>query len=269
MIQWQNEQLTVFESQLFKTTSTVIKLQEAIVIVDPTWLPQEIAAIREHVESIRGKRALYILLTHSDWDHLFGYRAFPEATIIASSNFDKRTDKEAIVAQMEAFDHSYYIDRPYKLTYPQVDITITKDGQSIELGSEHVTFYLAEGHTNDGIFAVFEDAGIWIAGDYLSDVEFPYIYDSSVRYAETMAKAQHIIDTKHVHYCIPGHGLVATTKEEMARRIAQSLAYIEALTQHVLNGTSSDSLIAQYAYPLAMRAFHEENRSLIERELKR
>lgn len=84
MIQYRTEHVTVFQSALFQTTSTVISLDEHIVIVDPNWLPHEVREIQSYVESIRGNKELYLLFTHGDFDHIIGYRAFPDAKTVGS-----------------------------------------------------------------------------------------------------------------------------------------------------------------------------------------
>ena len=47
MIQHQSEHVTVFQSALYQTTSTVIQTKEMVLIVDPNWLPGEVEAIQE------------------------------------------------------------------------------------------------------------------------------------------------------------------------------------------------------------------------------
>ncbi|MEK4284043.1 MULTISPECIES: hypothetical protein [Ureibacillus] len=66
MIQYQDKHLTVFESQLYKTTSTVIQTEDCVIVVDPCLLPSEVDEIREHVVSMKGNRPVYLIITHSD-----------------------------------------------------------------------------------------------------------------------------------------------------------------------------------------------------------
>lgn len=267
MIQFQNENLTIFQSQLFKTTSTVIQTTDCILVVDPTWLPSEVEEIRQYVYEIKGHKPIYFLFTHSDWDHIIGYGAFPEATIIASKAFSEVENKEAILEQIMEFDDQYYIDRPYPITYPNVDIVVRDDGQVLEVGNTKMTFYLANGHTNDGVFAIIEPLGIWVAGDYLSDVEFPYIYDNSEAYRETLVKANFILNLHGVCYLIPGHGNWTDSREQIQQRIDDSLHYIKELRNAIQSGHDSNYLIKNYKYSRGMKACHAENIELITREM--
>jgi hydroxyacylglutathione hydrolase len=49
MILFQQDQLTVFQSALFRTNSAVIEGDSFVLVVDSTWLPQEVEEIRQHV----------------------------------------------------------------------------------------------------------------------------------------------------------------------------------------------------------------------------
>ena len=79
MIHLQKNNLTVFKSVLFQATSAVIIGEESIsILTDPTWLPQEIREIKEYIDEVKDNRQLYIIYTHSDFDHIIGSGAFPE-----------------------------------------------------------------------------------------------------------------------------------------------------------------------------------------------
>ena len=86
--------IRVFTSSIYQTNSTVIKAPNAVFVVDPCWLPHEVMAIRDYVDEIRGNRQIYLIFTHSDYDHIIGYGAFPGAKVIASKAFSRKVDKE-------------------------------------------------------------------------------------------------------------------------------------------------------------------------------
>lgn len=267
MILFRNDTMTVFQSQLFKTTSTVIRTNDCIIVVDPTWLPQEVEDIRLYVNKIKDDRPVYLLFTHSDWDHIIGYGAFPEAKVIASEGFVMCERKPAILDQIHEFDGDYYLDRNYPIIFPKVDIVIKEDGEVLQIGKTTLTFYIANGHTNDGLFTVVEPLGVWLAGDYLSDIEFPFIYTSSTFYEETMEKAETILSNHTIRFLVPGHGQVAENKEEILLRKENSLNYITELRRHIQENVDSMPMIKGVAYPRGMRGFHEDNIKLITKEL--
>lgn len=272
MIQIKTPNVCVFESALFRTTSTVILTKDMVLVVDPNWLPNEIQQITNLVATLRGERPIYLLFTHSDYDHIMGYRAFPGATVIASKAFVDNSDRESTLQQILKFDDDYYIQRSYPIEYPQVDIVVNKDEQELIIGETVLTFYLAPGHNIDGIFTIveFENQRVWIAGDYLSNIEFPFIYHSSYAYKRTLVKAKKIIKKSHIDFLIPGHGDVTMEEAEIITRIQDSYEYIHNLRDAVQNGKefSTEALFHRYQFPGVMQKYHNENVMLIKKELK-
>ncbi|WP_423188683.1 MBL fold metallo-hydrolase [Alkalibacterium sp. f15] len=229
MFHFQEKNLTVFQSSLYKTTSAVVHSEEAIIMTDPTWLPEEIAEIQSHIQEHLGDKQLYIIYTHSDFDHVIGSGAFPEATVIASEGFQNNPKKEEVLEEMNAFDQEYYIERNYEPRYPTIDRVISADGEKLELGDMTLTFYQAPGHTNDGLFTVIEPCGIFLSGDYLSDVEFPFIESGYHDYKETVEKASWIMQHHDLNTHVPGHGNVTKQKQEIMDRIDFSKQYLNRL----------------------------------------
>jgi len=258
MIQYQNDQITIFESQLYKTTSTVIQTEDCLIVVDPCILPAEVEEIRDYVTSVRGSRPVYLVITHSDWDHVVGAGAFPEATVVASAAFQSKNPEE-ILEQARVFDDEYYIDRKTPLMYPKADVVVEQDGLRLEIGNTALTFYQAKGHTDDGIFAVVEPLGVWIAGDYLSDVEFPFISSSSADYIETLEKTETILANHRINLLIPGHGHAAFSQEEILKRKSESLHYIISLKEAIRSDKAHEHLIAPYSYQRGLIKCHREN----------
>ncbi len=269
MIQFQNDLITVFQSELFQTTSTVIQTPDLVLIVDPNWLKGEVERIRDYVAQIRGDRPLYLLFTHSDWDHIIGFNAFPDATTIGSIHMQQRTDPESAVKQIVEFDAKNYITRDYATEFPRLDVAIQEDGQQLCVGGTTLTFYHAWGHIADGLFTIVEEHGILIAGDYLSNVEYPYIYQSSTLYEQTMHRVEQVFAEHNIQLLVPGHGQVTTDREEMIRRQASSLHYIQVLRQAVQDNDyrALDELSASYPYDKGTKNFYKDNVELVKREL--
>lgn len=266
----QQKNLTVYQSALYMTNSIVLETPELVLIVDPNWLPQEVEKLRHHADWVLGDRQLYMLFTHSDYDHIIGYGAFPSARVIASRQLQDQPDhdKQSILEDIRQFDDDYYIVRPYPIEYPQVDIVIEEDGHVLEVGSTRLTFYHAPGHTSDGLITVVDPGGIVIAGDYVSDIEFPYIYHSSTEYMKTLAKIDMIIQVHNPQLLIPGHGDVTEDQVEMQHRRLASEHYISRMRQAVEdnNQTAMDGLIIECPFPRNMRKYHEYNQKLLEEE---
>ncbi|MED4752250.1 MBL fold metallo-hydrolase [Brevibacillus choshinensis] len=269
MIQYATKQVTVFQSALFQTTSTVISLDEHIVIVDPNWLPHEVRAIQDYVQSIRGDKELYLLFTHGDFDHIIGYRAFPDAKSIGSIGLQNHPKKDHKLHLIHDFDATYYLTRDYPIEFPELDIVISEDHQQLTLGTSTLHFYLAPGHSADGLFTIVDSLGLFVAGDYLSDFELPFIYDSAKSYKKTIEKASQIIDADGIQLLVPGHGQTTDSHAEIKRRAHLALDHLERLTNAVI--AKDEALIAtmekEHAFfsPTTQES-HKENVRIIRSE---
>ena len=269
MIAFQKDGLTVFQSALWKTTSSVIETNDLILVVDPTWLPNEVKEIQEHVTHIRNSKDVYLLFTHGDFDHIIGYHAFPDAKVIGSKGMQEHPRKQYKLDLIQSFDNEYYVERPYAIEFPTIDIVIEKDGQQLVVGDTTITFYLSPGHTQDGLFTIIEPLGIWITGDYLSDFELPYLFDSAKAYLETLQKARKKLEIHSVKVLVPGHGQATESKEEMTRRIELAQVYLDRLIDAVKNDDAEEilRLEKEMSFPSTFtKGCHEENVAIITKE---
>lgn len=268
---YKDQHVAIFQSALFQTNSTVISTDDVILLVDPAWLPDEVANIRHYIESIKGSKELFLIFTHSDYDHIIGYRAFKADKVFMSKAMEDNPDKELCVEQALEFDEKYYIRRPYPIEYPTADYTVFRDGVQYRHGNTKMTFYLTPGHTADSMMVVVWQIGLCIAGDYLSNAEFPLINHSSVEYEATMDKLPQIHDRNWFTRLVPGHGDPALTINDWLNRRTESLAYIYALRESIVTGIPFDetSLWERYHFPRGQQQFHLENVSLMTQEYQK
>jgi len=262
MILFKNKHVTVFQSALFQTNSTVVETEDCIIVVDPTWLPNEITEIRKYVDEIREERPIYLYFTHGDFDHVIGYHAFPDATTIGSINLHNHPEKDIKVGKIKQFYLDNYIQHTEPIRFPEIDLMITEDGQTIKIGNTSLVFYLAPGHTQDGLFLYVEQLDVWITGDYLSDFELPIVFDSVKSYYETLEKASEYITNKQFSLLIPGHGKVTESKEDAINRISFAKDYLTRLQQAVKieDEQAIDLLEKEFLFPSAFTKFcHECN----------
>lgn len=227
-IQYQNKNITVFESALYRTTATVIGFSNSVLIVDPNWLPNEVSFIAAFVEEHYKNHQQYLLFTHSDYDHIIGYGKFPNAKVIASEKFTLNLNKDDIINQIINFDNEYYITRDYPISYPVVDIVIKNYGQTFKIDGISLVFYPSPGHVSDGIFVLIPELNCWIAGDYLSNIEIPFVDDNLESYIHTLHLAKEL---RHLYpdlsLMINGHGDIALSSEEILNRIKKDLEYLD------------------------------------------
>ncbi len=270
MIVFQNHQVTIFQSALYQTNSLVYHTPDFILLVDPNWLPQEVQNIRAFVNEKHAGKSIYLLFTHSDYDHIIGYGLFPEAKVIASERFHHKLDKDRVLQEIHSFDQQHYLNRNYPFTYPEVDFIIKEDGQVLEIGEERFHFYSAPGHTDDGLFTIIESAGIFIAGDYLSDLEFPFIYFDDGAYLKTLRKVDFILQNHMISLMLPGHGaFVQDNNQEILIRRDRDINYIEDLKSAILDGSQFplEDWLSQFPFPEGLKEEHGKNEKQIKKDL--
>lgn len=268
-IQYKDKQTIVFESALFKTTSTLFFNKEINLLVDPNWLPNEIDFIYNEQTKLSKKTKSFLFFTHSDYDHIIGYGKFKANTkTIASKHFVENPNQSNQLEEIYTFDDSYYIKRTYKIEYPTIDYIIKEKEEVLTLGNDEYIFYEALGHNNDGLILYIPNQKILIVGDYLSNIEFPYIYHSCTAYRHTLNILKHIIETKEVRLLISGHGNITTNIREMNQRLSHSFAYLDELEDSVQSNKNfdTDALFKRYHFSRSMSKVHAENLSLAQRE---
>lgn len=268
-IQFKSKELIIFESALFRTTTSLIIGEQYILLVDPNWLPIELDFIAQTIQTIGKDKEKYLLFTHSDYDHIIGYGQFKHYKTIASSNFVHNTTQDTILKEIEKFDDAYYVSRNYKIEYPNIDKTIVGNGNKLQIGLDEYYFYQAQGHNQDGLISFNKTKEILIVGDYLSNIEFPYIYYSLAKYKETLSSLAELITNNSIQFLISGHGDFTSQKQEMKKRIEESSRYLNDLEQAILNKESFNTklLYARYQFPIIMDKFHQNNIKLAKKEL--
>lgn len=262
MMVYQDAKLTLFQSALYQTNTLVFDGGSFLLVVDPNWLPQEVQTIRDYVTAHSKGKSIYLLFTHSDYDHIIAYGLFPEAKVIASERFQHSIHKAKNIQEIHDFDQQHYLQRSYPIVYPEVDIVIAEDGQQVVLDDQVLTFYLAPGHTDDGIFTIIETEGIFIAGDYLSDLEFPFIYFDSDAYRATLSKVNRILQSHVIHFLVPGHGrFLKDQNAALLQRKDRDVAYLKALRACVVENIEFplEEWLARFPFPNGLREAHEKN----------
>ena len=269
-IQYRTKDLILFESALFRTTTSLIIGEQYILLIDPNWLPTELDFIENTIQSLGKNVEKYLLFTHSDYDHIIGYGKFKTYKTIASKNFVDNKDKKSILKEIKKFDDKYYITRTYEIEYPIIEIAISGDDEKLQIGLDEYRFYQAKGHNKDGIIVFNQTKNILIAGDYLSNIEFPYIYDSLKDYKETLTKFENILKLQAIKIVVPGHGDYTTDTKEMVKRIEESKNYIAELEESIRTKKefNETKLYTRYQFPIIMNQFHQNNIKLVKKELE-
>jgi glyoxylase-like metal-dependent hydrolase (beta-lactamase superfamily II) len=264
-IQLETSSLVIFESALWRTTSSLIVSDDYIMLVDPNYLIREIEFIAAYINKKFSEHKKYLLFTHSDFDHIVGYGHFSDYTTIASENFVENPSKDKCIQAVYNYDEEHYIKRDYLVVYPEIDIVIASDHHVVNIEEDSYLFIQAPGHNADGLITYNQTKKILVVGDYLSNIEFPFIYHSIEDYKNVLEKLTLLLEEKDIDILISGHGDFTSDKSEMDNRISESQSYLTALKKSIVDnsGFDIDCLIDRYGFSSALRTCHEKNISFL------
>lgn len=246
--------MKVFQSNLWQINSTLVEGEAASFLFDPAYFPQEIDQIRR---AIQGQK-LYLVFTHADWDHIVGYPEFADSTIVGHSKMKERQEQ---IEKAREFDLGWYVDRKEELAFPSLDVEIT--GETVrEMGGESVCFLPVPGHTEDMMATFFPEKGWLVAGDILSDKEFPFVEFSVEKYIHSLETVRRKVAEYEIHTLVPGHGTpILQQQEKVFERIEEDLRYL-----HQLAAGKNQAFYAGKPIPHYLQAAHETNVELAKKE---
>ena len=122
----------------------------------------------------------------------------------------ERLQREPGAAQRELrdFDDEFYVQRPAPLSLGQVQALPLPGRLDLGSGDEALELELhpAEGHTSDGTAFFARARGLLVVGDYLSQLEIPWLNPPGTlaEYRATLARLTPLVEAAEV--VVPGHG---------------------------------------------------------------
>jgi len=197
----------VVTSRLWQTNAVALRRGEEAMLIDSPYFPDELDMLPGLLAQA-GFEVDALLATHADFDHLLGRLAFPRLALGVGDLSADRLRFEPGKAQKELRDHDadYYVTRPAPLSLGSLQ-SLPVPGK-LGLGDMELELHPAEGHTADGTAILVPFAGVLIVGDYLSDVEIPWIHEggSLDSYRATLARLAPLVE--RAERVVPGHGSV-------------------------------------------------------------
>jgi glyoxylase-like metal-dependent hydrolase (beta-lactamase superfamily II) len=238
----------VVTSAFWQTNAIALRSGEEAMLIDSPYLPDELDAL-PGVLAGAGFEPDGLLATHADFDHLLGRIAYPGMTLGLCESSVERLHRSPGEAQraLRQYDDEFYVIRPTPLALGQVQ-GLPVPG-SVEIGDRELELHPAEGHTADGM-AIFDRAqGLLMVGDYLSDVEIPWIHGSLADYRATLARLSPLIEAATT--VVPGHG-VPHDRETTLRILDEDVDYLDALER-------GERKLPEGRDTKAQRGIHAEN----------
>ena len=212
-----------YESALWETTALALHAGGDAVLVDPCISAPEIDAIKTDM-SDRGLALRGLLITHADWDHVCGISAFPGVPAIMSRGSADR------IASGQAAEEVVRHGGEEGLSWegaPRADL-VFDPGEALQVGPFTVETMALAGHTACGAGYRVRELDLLAVGDYLSAIEFPFVYVSTAAYRATLTALSDELARDPVAYVTPGHGRALNAGEALAIASAD-LAYLHAL----------------------------------------
>jgi glyoxylase-like metal-dependent hydrolase (beta-lactamase superfamily II) len=217
----------VVTSGFWQTNAVALRAGDEAVLIDSPYLPDELDALPSLLAGA-GFEPDGLLATHADFDHLLGRLAFPAMTLGLGESSVERLHREPGAAQrgLRHYDAQFYVTRAAPLALGQVQ-ALPVPG-SVELGERELDLHPAEGHTPDGMAIFDRELGVLAVGDYLSDVEIPWIHEggSVADYRATLARLAPLVEQAAT--VVPGHGAVHE-RETALRLLDEDVDYLDAL----------------------------------------
>jgi hydroxyacylglutathione hydrolase len=220
----------VLRSALWATNSVLVPAGDACLVCDPSIFPDEIEAVRS---STRPYDEVYVLVTHSDFDHVCGIPAFAAATVLADATTARAIAAGAARRGLDAAGREWNASWEGALRVDQV-----VGDELVRCGTCGVRAIPVPGHGDDGAAFVILEQELLLPGDYLSAV-CPPIVLGSVRSALASCErllrslAEHSIST-----VVPGHG------PALDRRRAQRIGREDADYLRLLQVAAADAVRA-------------------------
>src|SRR3954447_13257996 len=217
-----SESAFVLTSSLWQTNAVALRSGEEAMLIDSPYFPDELEMVPEILRQ-SGFEPAGLLATHGDWDHLLARLVFPEHSLGVAESTGVRIRSAPGEAQrdLRKADNEYYVRRPRPLSLGSYQ-PLPVPGK-LELGSEELELYPAEGQTDDGMILAARWLGVLVCGDYLSDVELPTWSDKDL-YRKTLDRLRPLVEEATV--VVPGHGS-PMPQDEALRVLEDDIAYLD------------------------------------------
>ena len=217
----------VLTSLLWQTNAVALRAGGEAMLIDSPYFPEELEALPQ-VLSGAGFEPDALIATHGDFDHLLGRVAFPGLALGLGEPTVERFHREPGSAQRQLrdFDARLYVQRTGPLSLGQVQ-TLPVPG-SVELGDRELELHPAPGHTSDGMAIFARWCGVLCVGDYLSQIEIPWISEngSLEDYRSTLARLASLVERADT--VVPGHG-PPHGGEVASRLLEEDVEYLDAV----------------------------------------
>ena len=219
--------VVVVTSRIWQTNATALRAGGEALLIDSPYFPDELELLPTLL-SQAGFTPNALFATHADYDHVLGRVAFPDLALgVGDPTMERvRTSPGEVQRELRDEDARNYVARPAPLSLGSVQ-SLPVPGY-VELGDIELELHVADGHTSDGTAVFARPMGVLVVGDYLSDVEIPWISTggSLDDYRATLARLAPLVEAADT--IVPGHGSTHG-RDTALRLIDEDLEYLDAV----------------------------------------
>jgi hydroxyacylglutathione hydrolase len=235
--------MLVLRSQLWATNSVIVPADDACLVCDPSIFADEIEEIRT---ATHGYSHVYLLVTHSDFDHVCGVPAFAEATVIAGATTAGAIADGTAARKLEEARREWGAAWGGPLR-----TDVVAGPEPLPCGGLTTVAVDCAGHAGDGSAFVVCEHGLLLPGDYLSAVCHPIVLSSveaSVAANERLLRA---IDEYAIATVVPGHGPALDRRQaaQIGREDTEYLRALQAAAAKALDNDADAALMRVRAVP--------------------
>ena len=217
----------VVTSRIWQTNATALRAGGETLLIDSPYFPDELEALPALLRQA-GFEPNALFATHADYDHVLARFAFPDLTLgVGDLTMERiRAEPGAVQRELRDEDARNYVARPAPLALSNLQ-SLPVPGY-VELGEHELELHPADGHTSDGTAVLAEFAGLLVCGDYISNLEIPWLSPGGGLndYRATLARLAPLVERAET--VVPGHG-GPHTRETALRIIDEDLDYLDAL----------------------------------------
>lgn len=215
---------------LYTTTTTVVAGPGGTcLVIDPAVTVAELTGLAASLAG-RGLRPVIAWSTHAHWDHLLWHPTlgdvprYATARTVSASAANRDANLAELAADAPGHDLSLF------------GAVTALDGSAIPWAGPSALVIEHDGHA-PGHGAVFlPQAGVLVAGDMCSDIEFPLLdLDAADPAGDYRTGLDRLASTGGVRLVVPGHGHVGDAAE-LGRRVSLDLEYLDRLERGGLFG---------------------------------
>ncbi|NHJ46630.1 MAG: MBL fold metallo-hydrolase [Asgard group archaeon] len=216
---------------------TCIALPEELIFIDAGIYVDLAREFRLKMESKFDRKTTHLLLTHSDWDHIFGMEAFEDVTIVASEKSImklKHNLKEDYLSKdgRKEWAESYreYKDLQDLIINAKIFLPnkFVKSELLIGPKSHEILFKVIGGHTEGSSIIYSSSEKVLCAGDNLLECypQLQHEFTNPIPIIEEMERFE-------VDHYIPGHGKVVT--KEYLQKVKQYFIDLELFLKKAIS----------------------------------